>query len=63
MFFISKKPFSPQNIDSLKLKYPELENIENNKNNITYNRKQTRGATVKLKTPNQLSLLSLRQNL
>ena len=43
MFFISKKA---------------IENIENNKNNITYNRKQTRGATVKLKTPNQLSLLS-----
>lgn len=57
-FLYQKKPFSPQNIDSLKLKYPELENIENNKNNITYNRKQTRGATVKLKTPNQLSLLS-----
>ena len=58
LFLYQKKPFNHKNIESLKLKYKEKDDEEYKQKMRYYNRKRSIGGTVKIKSPNQMSLLS-----
>ena len=55
-FLYQQKPFSAKNIETLKLKYNSIDDDEYDKIAESYANKKT--ASVKIKTPNQSSLLS-----
>jgi hypothetical protein len=56
-FLYQEKPFSAKNIESLKLKYGQIEDDEYDKMVKAYNRSK-KNVSVKIKTPNQDSILS-----
>ena len=56
LFFYQKKPFTSENIESLKL-YSEKDDEKNKNKMKLYNRSKTK-APIKIKNPNQMSLLS-----
>ena len=58
LFLYQKKPFNYTNIECLKLKYKEKDYEEYKQKMRYYNRKRAKGGTVKIKSPNQMSLLS-----
>ena len=58
LFLYQKKPFNNTNIECLKLKYKEKNDEEYKQKMRYYNRKRTKGGTIKIKSPNQMSLLS-----
>ena len=57
-FLYQEKPFSSKNIDSLKLKYGQIEDDEYENMMNAYRRKSKKNISVKIKTPNQDSTLS-----
>ena len=58
LYFYQKKPFSSKNIESLKLKYSEKEDEEHKKKMKLYNSKKYKAGIIKIKNPNQMSMLS-----
>ena len=58
LFLYQKKPFSYKNIECLKLKYKEKDNEEYKQNLKYYNRQRAKEGNIKIKSPNQMSLLS-----
>jgi hypothetical protein len=57
-FLYQEKPFSAKNIESLKLKYGQIEDDEYEKMMNAYGRTSKKHVSVKIKTPNQSSVLS-----
>ncbi len=57
-FLYLEKPFSEKNIESLKLKYGQMDDKEYEKMMATYTRLSKKNISVKIKTPNQTSILS-----
>ena len=57
-FLYQEKPFSSKNIDSLKLKYGQIEDDEYENMMNAYRRKSKKNISVKIKTPNQDSTLT-----
>ena len=53
-----QKPFSAKNIESMKLKYGDIEDDEYEKMMNAYGRTSKKHVSVKIKTPNQSSVLS-----
>ena len=58
LFLYQKKPFTSENIKSLKPEYTKKELEENQKKKILYENQMTKRKSVKIKNPNQLSMLS-----
>ena len=58
LFLYQNKPFSYKNIECLKLKYKKKEDEENQTNVQYYNRKRSIDGSIKIRSPNQMSLLS-----
>ena len=58
LFLYQKRPFSSENIKSLKPEYTKKELEENQKKKILYENQMTKRKSVKIKNPNQLSMLS-----
>ena len=56
-FLYQKKPFSAKSIESLKIKY-EIDDKEYEKIEKEYKKKSKIGSSVKIKVPNQVSILS-----
>ena len=57
-FLYQEKPFSSKNIESLKLKYGQIEDDEYEKMMNAYGRSSKKHVSVKIKTPSQSSVLS-----
>ena len=57
-FLYQEKPFSSKNIESMKLKYGDMEDDEYEGKMKVYERRTRKGISVKIKTPNQASTLS-----
>jgi len=57
-FLYQEKPFSAKNIESLKLKYRDIEDDEYEKMMNVYGKRTRKGVSVRIKTPNQVSILS-----
>ena len=57
-FLYQEKPFSAKNIESMKLKYGQIEDDEYDKMMKAYGRSAKKHVSVKIKTPNQTSVLS-----
>ena len=57
-FLYQEKPFSSKNIESMKLKYGDIEDEEYEKKMKAYGSRSRKGISVKIKTPNQTSMLS-----
>ena len=57
-FLYMQKPFSAKNIESMKLKYGDIEDDEYEKMMNAYGRRTRKGVSVRIKTPNQTSILS-----
>ena len=57
-FLYQQKPFSAKNIESMKLKYRDIEDDEYEKMMNVYGRRTRKGVSVRIKTPNQASILS-----
>ena len=57
-FLYQEKPFSAKNIESLKLKYGQIEDDEYEKMMNAYGRTSKKHVSVKIKTPSQSSVLS-----
>ena len=57
-FLYQEKPFSAKNIESLKLKYGQIEDEEYEKMVAAYSRRSKKNVSVKIKTPNHTSTLS-----
>ena len=57
-FLYQEKPFSSKNIESLKIKYGQIEDDEYEKMMNSYRRNSKKNVSVKIKTPNQASTLS-----
>ena len=57
-FLYQEKPFSSKNIESLKLKYGQIDDDEYDKMMKAYSRRSKKNVSVKIKTPNQSSTLS-----
>ena len=57
-FLYQEKPFSAKNIESMKLKYGQIDNDEYDKMMNAYGRSAKKHVSVKIKTPNQTSVLS-----
>ena len=57
-FLYQEKPFSSKNVDSMKLKYGDIEDEEYEKMMKVYGRRSRKGVSVRIKTPNQESTLS-----
>ena len=57
-FLYQQKPFSAKNIESMKLKYGDIEDDEYEKMMNAYGRRTRKGVSVRIKTPNQTSILS-----
>ena len=57
-FLYQQKPFSAKNIESMKLKYKDIEDEEYEKMMDVYGRRTRKGVSVRIKTPNQASILS-----
>ena len=57
-FLYQEKPFSSKNIESMKLKYGDIEDEEYEKLMKAYGNRPRKGVSVRIKTPNQTSLLS-----
>ena len=57
-FLYQQKPFSAKNIESMKLKYRDIEDEEYEKMMDVYGRRTRKGVSVRIKTPNQASILS-----
>ena len=57
-FLYQEKPFSAKNIESMKLKYGQIEDDEYDKMMNAYGRSAKKHVSVKIKTPNQSSVLS-----
>ena len=58
LFLYQKRPFTSENIKSLKPEYTKKELEENQKKKILYENQMTKRKSVKIKNPNQLSMLS-----
>ena len=56
-FLYQEKPFSAKNIESMKLKYGQIEDDEYDKMMDAYGRSAKKHVSVKIKTPNQSSVL------
>ena len=57
-FLYQEKPFSSRNIESMKLKYGDIEDEEYEKMMEAYGNRSRKGVSVRIKTPNQTSMLS-----
>ena len=57
-FLYQEKPFSAKNIESMKLKYGDMEDDEYDKIAKAYGNRSRKGVSVRIKTPNQESTLS-----
>ena len=57
-FLYQEKPFSAKNIESLKLKYGQIEDEEYEKMMAIYSKRSKKNVSVKIKTPNHTSTLS-----
>ena len=57
-FLYQQKPFSSKNIEMLKLKYGDIEDEEYEKMMKIYGQRSRKGVSVRIKTPNQASILS-----
>ena len=57
-FLYQEKPFSAKNIESMKLKYGQIDDDEYDKMMNAYGRSPKKHVSVKIKTPNQTSVLS-----
>ena len=57
-FLYQEKPFSAKNIESMKLKYGNIDDDEYDKMMNAYGRSAKKHVSVKIKTPNQTSVLS-----
>ena len=57
-FLYQEMPFSSKNIESLKLKYGDIEDDEYDKMMKAYGNRSRKGVSVRIKTPNQKSILS-----
>ena len=57
-FLYMQKPFSAKNIESMKLKYGDIVDDEYEKMMNVYGRRTRKGVSVRIKTPNQTSILS-----
>jgi len=57
-FLYQEKPFSAKNIESLKLKYGQIDDDEYDKMVDSYGRHSKKNVSVRIKTPNQTSTLS-----
>ena len=57
-FLYQQKPFSAKNIEMLKLKYGDIEDEEYEKMMKIYGQRSRKGVSVRIKTPNQASILS-----
>ena len=57
-FLYQQKPFSAKNIESMKLKYGDIEDDEYEKMMNVYGKRTRKGVSVRIKTPNQASILS-----
>ena len=57
-FLYQEKPFSAKNVESMKLKYGDIEDDEYEKMMKAYGNRSRKGVSVRIKTPNQSSLLS-----
>ena len=57
-FLYQEKPFSAKNIESMKLKYGQIDDDEYDKMMNSYGRSAKKHVSVKIKTPNQTSVLS-----
>ena len=57
-FLYQQKPFSAKNVESMKLKYGNIEDDEYEKMMSVYGRRTRKGESVRIKTPNQDSILS-----
>ena len=57
-FLYQEKPFSSKNIESMKLKYGDMEDDEYEKIAKAYGNRSRKGVSVRIKTPNQESTLS-----
>ena len=57
-FLYQEKPFKAKNIESMKLKYGDIDDEEYEKMMKAYGRRARKGVSVRIKTPNQSSTLS-----
>ena len=57
-FLYQEKPFSSKNVESMKLKYGDIDDEEYEKMMKVYGNRSRKGVSVKIKTPNQASTLS-----
>ena len=57
-FLYQEKPFSAKNVESMKLKYGDIEDDEYEKLAKAYGNRARKGVSVRIKTPNQDSTLS-----
>ena len=57
-FLYQEKPFSSKNVESMKLKYGDIEDDEYDKISKVYGSRSRKGVSVRIKTPNQESTLS-----
>ena len=57
-FLYQEKPFSAKNIESMKIKYNQIDDSEFDKMMNDYGRASKKHISVKIKTPNQASVLS-----
>ena len=57
-FLYQEKPFSSKNVESMKLKYGDIDDEEYEKMMKVYGKRSRKGVSVKIKTPNQASTLS-----
>ena len=57
-FLYQEKPFSAKNVESMKLKYGDIEDDEYEKIAKAYGNRARKGVSVRIKTPNQDSTLS-----
>ena len=58
LFLYQKKPFSEKNIESLKVKYEQMDDKEYKKMFLKYQKKSKKSGTVKIKAPEKTSTLS-----
>ena len=58
LFLYQKKPFSDKNIESLKVKYEQMDDKEYEKMFLKYQKRSKKSGTVKIKVPEKTSTLS-----
>ena len=58
LFLYQKKPFSDKNIESLKVKYEQMDDKEYEKMFLKYQKRSKKSGTVKIKAPEKTSTLS-----